>query len=73
MKNKPRNKWKVIKKFIYYPCNKIIVTDTNRKELMPDFVQEKVYVIENYPFRIKKKITKKSNSKLTIFIFRHFK
>ncbi len=47
--NKSRNKWKLIKKIIYAPVDIILVTDSNRQRLMPDFVQDKIQLLENYP------------------------
>ncbi len=68
--NKPKNKWKFLKKFIYAPVNKIIVTDENRKKLMPEFLSSKIEVIQNYPYLGKTKPVKKNDNRpLTIFYF----
>lgn len=42
-----------LKKIVYFPANKIVVTDENRRTLMPSFLQKKLHVIPNYPFMIK--------------------
>ncbi len=41
---KPKNQYAFLKRIIYAPINKILVTDENRKNLMPDFVQKKTEV-----------------------------
>lgn len=64
--NKPYNKLKLLKKIIYAPVNCIFVTDENRKELMPTFVQHKVKVLENYPYHYLGS-TNKNTTRLTIF------
>ncbi|MDY7394196.1 hypothetical protein UMM65_03005 [Aureibaculum sp. 2210JD6-5] len=65
-KNKPKNQWKLIKKMVYAPINYIFVTDKNRESLMPDFVQNKLGILENYPNRYHGDVVKKVD-KLTIF------
>ncbi len=66
--NVEKNKLKILKKIIYCPANKIIVTDDNRYDLMPDFVKNKTIVLPNYP---KKAIFPKKEKKsiLTILYF----
>jgi len=49
--NKTKNSYRFLKKIVYKPIDVILVTDKNRKYLMPDFVQYKVSVLENYPNR----------------------
>jgi len=44
------NEWLWLKRIIYFPANVVIVTDENRRGLMPDFLQKKIAVIPNYPF-----------------------
>jgi len=67
--NKPKNQWSIIKRIIYLPVNKVIVTDENRRGLLPDFLNEsnKVVVLENFPnyFSLPKK-NKEKNNKITI-------
>ena len=65
-KNKPGNKLKWLKKLVYGPVDYLFVTDQNRKEMMPDFVQGKLGILENYPNRYKGPKTKKTKE-LTIF------
>lgn len=44
-----KDQWLLLKKLVYAPCNVIIVTDQNRKTLMPDFLQPRLKVLPNYP------------------------
>jgi hypothetical protein len=64
--NKPNEKLRFLKKILYSKCNKIIVTDSQRKALLPEFIQEKVIIIENYPYLRENSIIKKENADLTI-------
>ncbi len=65
--NKSKNKWRLLKKIIYAPVNIILVTDSNRKTFMPDFVQHKVQLLENYPIKFTNSIIKNSEkNKVTI-------
>lgn len=47
--NKSGKKWGLLKRIVYAPVDKIIVTDENRKSMMPSFTQKKIIVLENYP------------------------
>lgn len=49
--NRSRNAWKLLKRIVYAGASRIIVTDENRKALMPAFTANKVIVLENYPMR----------------------
>lgn len=51
-----RIKW--MKRLLYWPANKIIVTDENRYNLMPQTLRSKCIVLPNYPetFTSKKKV-----------------
>ena len=51
-KSKPGDKWFWIKKIVYSPFNKIIVTDEARAKLMPSFLEPKCVIIGNYPRRV---------------------
>lgn len=67
MWNKSRNRWKALKKLVYAPVDVILVTDRNRQELMPDFTQNKILVLENFPYRFTFPVRKKTNNdRLTI-------
>lgn len=67
MKNKSSNQLFLVKKFIYAPVDVILVTDNNRKALMPSFTQSKINVLENFPYKFKGRInTAKPQSPLTI-------
>lgn len=54
--NKSAEKMKWIKRLLYWPANEILVTDENRYQLMPKFIQPKCLVLPNYPeyFEFKK-------------------
>lgn len=64
--NKPGNKWVLLKKIAYLPVKRILVTDNNRQNLMPDFVRKKCLVLPNYPHSFKSEIKQKTTDKLTI-------
>ncbi len=67
MKNKSKNKWLLLKKIIYAPVDVILVTDNNRKTLMPDFTQNKIRVLENFPYHYTGPIrVNKSDVQLTL-------
>jgi hypothetical protein len=66
--NKSGSKWSFIKRIVYAPVNKILVTDENREELMPHFVHHKIIILENYPLRYEKPV-KKMQAKDTVTIF----
>ncbi len=48
-KNKSGGKMKWLKKLLYWPANRIIVTDENRYTLMPESLRSKCIVLPNYP------------------------
>ena len=50
-KNIENNKWIIIKKIIYGTVNRVIVTDSNRFNLLPSFAKSKTIVIPNVPFK----------------------
>lgn len=64
-KNRPKNQLKLIKQIVYAPINYLFVTDENRKSLMPDFIQNRLGVLENYPNKYHGS-TIKNTEKLTI-------
>lgn len=62
--------WIGLKKFVYAPINEVLVTDDNRKALMPHFLHQRTRVLPNYPEAYRGLITKPSNSDtLTILFF----
>ncbi len=65
-KNQPGNKLKTLKKIVYAPVNFLFVTDENRRQMMPDFVQNRLGILENYPNRYYGD-TNKMTKDLTIF------
>ncbi|CAG5008020.1 hypothetical protein DYBT9275_04177 [Dyadobacter sp. CECT 9275] len=69
-RNKPGNQWKLIKKIVYAPADVIIVTDENRKTMLPDFARNHALILPNYPYSFNK--VKKENNKssaLTIIYY----
>jgi glycosyltransferase involved in cell wall biosynthesis len=48
-KNQGGEKLKLLKQLLYLPANKIIVTDENRYNLMPDRLRTKSVILPNYP------------------------
>lgn len=59
----------LMRRLLFTPMNKIIVTDDNRKSLMPEYLQKKIVVVENYPnlFSFDKGDTGVLNSKTVLF------
>jgi hypothetical protein len=51
VKNLPNEKGEFFKRLVYSNCDRILVTDANRKMVMPNFTIEKISILENYPFR----------------------
>lgn len=51
-KNLPHNRALLAKKFIYGLCRRLIVTDLNRKKLLPSFALDKTLVVPNVPKRV---------------------
>ncbi|WP_289724503.1 hypothetical protein [Robiginitalea aurantiaca] len=64
-----KRQYTIIKRIVYAPCDKVIVTDEARKGLMPDFLQKKLIVLPNYPFRYHGPISKSSNEKSIRILF----
>lgn len=60
--NKSGEKWKWIKRIVYAPADKIIVTDENRKGLMPAFLMNRICVVENFPYKYEGPLRKASTS-----------
>jgi hypothetical protein len=56
--DKPNNKCNFLKRLVYSPANKIIVTDENRFENMPDFSKPKLIILENYPYFVYSEVVK---------------
>jgi len=46
---KLNNRWELIKRIVYLPVNAIVVTDKNRRTLLPDFIKSRSFVLPNYP------------------------
>lgn len=66
--SKSGSKWSFIKRIVYAPVNKILVTDENRKQLMPQFTHHKIIVLENFPLKNEQVLKKKNNNEqVTIF------
>jgi len=62
--NKSGNDLAWFKRIVYAPVNKVIVTDQNRKKLLPDFLinSKRVVVLENFPNQIHSSSTKVSST-----------
>lgn len=67
--NKSRNKWHLLKRIIYAPVNKILVTDENRKNLMPAFTHRKISILQNYPNKYTGPIQKKPHEGIVILYY----
>ncbi len=67
--NKGGKKWQFIKRIIYAPVNKILVTDENRKSLMPPFTQKKISILQNYPNKYTGPLQKKSQNGIVILYY----
>jgi|SRR6185312_5347024 len=64
--NKSGEKMKWIKRLLYWPANKILVTDENRYHLMPECLRHKCMVLPNYPECFEFKNEKEISSDLRI-------
>ncbi len=58
--SKPNEKYRFLKKLIYAPANTVLVTDENRRTLMPEFIKKKLIVLENYPYVFRESKKKKT-------------
>ncbi len=67
--NKGGNKWKFLKRIIYAPVDVILVTDQNRKNLMPDFTHPKIRILENYPNRYTDTFTKNTDKQTVTILY----
>ncbi len=52
IKGYPGDKLLWMKKILYAPVNQMLVTDSNRKRLMPLEFYKKIEILENYPFKV---------------------
>jgi hypothetical protein len=59
-----------LKHIVYAPINKILVTDENRKQLMPKFLHKKIHVLPNYTNYFDENIqTVKDENKVNIMFY----
>jgi hypothetical protein len=65
-KNLGGEKLKWIKQLVYYPANKILVTDENRYSLMPQALRSKCLVLPNFPEYFSYDAAKESSAELRI-------
>ena len=65
-KNLSGEKVKWIKRLLYWPANKIIVTDENRYQLMPESLRRECIVLPNYPAYFTIKNEKERSASLRI-------
>lgn len=68
-KNRPGNQWKWLKRIVYAPVSRTIVTDGNRLGLLPDFLQERAAIVPNYPDEVTCLPVKKRSSHLTLMYY----
>lgn len=69
MKNKGGNQLAWLKKIVYAPAHVLIVTDENRRTLLPDGLQRAAVVVQNYPYKLGNTPPKKRDNHLTIMYF----
>ncbi len=61
-------KWRSLQRLCYRLPHQLIVTDANRKELLPTEFHAKAVVVENYPYLFRQQVEKAhDSSQLTIF------
>lgn len=51
-KNRPGNRSKWLKRLVYAPVDRTLVTDQNRLGLLPDFLKKQALVVPNYPYEL---------------------
>lgn len=51
-KNRPGNRSLGLKKLVYAPVDRTLVTDQNRLGLLPDFLKSQALVVPNYPYEL---------------------
>lgn len=68
-KNRPDNQLSWLKRVVYAPVDRCVVTDENRRRLLPDFMKHKAYVVPNYPRELKKLPPKERSPELTILYY----
>ncbi len=68
-KNRPGNRWKLLKRLVYAPGSRVIVTDENRLSLLPDFLLPTAMVLPNYPYHLKEDVPKMRAATLTIMYY----
>jgi hypothetical protein len=69
LKKKESSFKNTLRNIIYAQVKHIIVTDNNRKGLMPKSFKQKIKIIGNYPYKYEKPLPTKVNSILTIFYY----
>ena len=69
MKNKVGNQMVWLKKMVYAPAHVLLVTDENRRTLLPDCFQKAAVVLPNYPYKLIDIPTKGRHKTLTIMYF----
>ncbi|GAB2783973.1 hypothetical protein GCM10027275_30070 [Rhabdobacter roseus] len=68
-KNRPGNQVLWLKKLVYAPIHRAIVTDENRLTLLPDFLKKKAHIVPNYPYTLSALPPKVRTSGLTIMYY----
>lgn len=68
-RNRPGNRWFWLKKLVYAPISRTIVTDENRLGLLPDFLRRQAVVVPNYPYFLPVLPAKKRLPHLTLMYY----
>ena len=68
-KNRPGDQLSWLKKVVYAPIHRCLVTDENRLKLLPDFMKNKASIVPNYPYRLTNLPPKKRKAGLTILYY----
>lgn len=68
-RNRPGNQVSWLKKIVYAPVSYMIVTDENRRGLLPDFLKKQALVVPNYPYELLDPPRKVRFAHLTLMYF----
>jgi hypothetical protein len=68
-KNRPGNQWAWIKRIVYAPVDRVLVTDENRLGLLPDFLKARAFIVPNYPYRLAALPARQRAPHLTLMYF----
>ena len=68
-KNRPGNRSKGLKRAVYAPVDRTLVTDQNRLGLLPDFLKKQALVVPNYPYELSDPPRKARSPHLTLMYY----